>query len=92
MGADLFLGTQGWAYKSWIGAFDPEGTKSGDYLTEYAKHFCAIEIDSTYYAIPRPRSVGQWRDATPAAFRFAAKFPQVITHEKMLQGAERETE
>jgi uncharacterized protein YecE (DUF72 family) len=92
MSTNIFLGTQGWAYKSWIGAFYPAGTKSGDYLTEYAKCFRAIEIDSTYYAIPRPRSVEQWREATPAHFRFAAKFPQVITHEKMLQDAERETE
>lgn len=92
MTSDLFLGTQGWAYKSWIGAFYPEGTKPGDYLTEYAKHFRAIEIDSTYYAIPRPHSVEQWRDATPAHFRFAAKFPQSITHEKMLKDAERETD
>lgn len=89
---DLFLGTQGWAYKSWVGVFYPAGTKSGDYLAEYAKHFRAIEIDSTYYALPRPRSVEQWRDATPAHFRFTAKFPQVITHEKMLKAAERETE
>jgi uncharacterized protein YecE (DUF72 family) len=89
---NLFLGTQGWAYKSWVGVFYPEGTRADDYLAEYAKHFRAIEIDSTYYAIPRARSVEQWRDATPAHFRFAAKFPQSITHEKMLTDAERETE
>ena len=92
MSTNLFLGTQGWAYKSWIGAFYPASTKSGNYLTEYSKHFRAIEIDSTFYGIPRPHSVEQWRDATPADFRFTAKFPQIITHEKMLQDAERETE
>ncbi|MBM3129230.1 MAG: DUF72 domain-containing protein [Chloroflexi bacterium] len=92
MAGALFLGTQGWAYKSWVGAFYPPGTKSGDFLAEYAKHFRAVEIDSTYYALPRPHSVEQWRDATPAHFRFAAKFPQIITHEKMLKDAERETE
>ncbi|MCI0475029.1 MAG: DUF72 domain-containing protein, partial [Anaerolineales bacterium] len=37
-------------------------------------------------------SVEQWRDATPAQFRFTAKFPQIITHEKMLKDAERETD
>jgi len=89
---NLFLGTQGWAYKSWVGTFYPQGTSPDNYLSEYARHFHAIEIDSTYYAIPRARSVEQWRDATPAHFRFAAKFPQVITHEKMLKDAERETE
>lgn len=89
---NLFIGTQGWAYKSWEGVFYPPGTKPSAYLTEYAKHFRAIEVDSTYYAIPRPSSVEQWRAAVPAHFRFAAKFPQVITHEKMLKAAERETE
>lgn len=89
---NLFLGTQGWAYQSWVGVFYPQGAKPSDYLTEYAKHFCTVEIDSTYYAIPRPSSVEQWRDAVPAHFRFTAKFPQIITHEKMLTEAERETE
>ena len=89
---NTFLGTQRWAYKSWVGAFYPEGTKSGDYLTEYARRFRAVEVDSTYYGVPRPYSVEQWRDATPAHFRFTAKFPQIITHEKMLKDAERATE
>lgn len=89
---NLFLGTQGWAYQSWVGVFYPPGTQPSAYLTEYAKHFCAVEIDSTYYAIPRPSSVEQWRNAVPAHFRFTAKFPQIITHEKMLREAERETE
>jgi uncharacterized protein YecE (DUF72 family) len=88
----IYLGTQGWAYKSWVGPFYAAGTKSGDYLVEYAKHFRVVEIDSTFYGAPRASTVDQWRDLTPADFRFTAKFPQSITHKKMLKDAEAETD
>src|ERR687887_1637926 len=87
----LYLGTQGWSYKDWLGVFYPKGTDQGDYLEEYAKHFNTVEIDSTFYAIPRETTVQGWRERTPAGFVFAAKFPQMITHEKMLADAQMET-
>jgi len=87
----IYLGTQGWSYKSWVGNLYPEGTQPNQYLVEYARQFRAVEIDSTYYGAPRPQTVEHWRDVTPAGFRFTAKFPQTITHEKMLKGAEQET-
>jgi uncharacterized protein YecE (DUF72 family) len=87
----LYLGTQGWSYKSWVGNLYPAGTTPDKYLIEYVKHFGAIEVDSTYYAIPRPQTAQNWRAVTPDDFRFTAKFPQVITHEKMLKDAQSET-
>ena len=89
--ADILLGTQGWSYKSWVGNFYPTGTTPDKYLVEYARHFRAIEVDSTYYASPRPAIVENWRKITPDHFRFTAKFPAVITHEKMLKDAQGET-
>ncbi len=91
MPVDIFLGTQGWSYKSWVGTFYPDGTRQEDYLKEYAKRIKAVEIDSTYYGTPRLQTVKQWRDVTPDNFRFTAKFPQSITHEKMLKDADAET-
>ena len=91
MTRSIFLGTQGWSYKSWVGNFYPDKTPPGNLLTEYAKRFRAVEVDSTYYGTPRPETVRQWYAATPDYFRFTAKFPQVITHEKMLSGVEQET-
>jgi uncharacterized protein YecE (DUF72 family) len=82
---EFHLGTQGWSYKSWVGNFYPANTPAGDYLSQYARQFRSVEIDSTYYGAPRPQSVKQWREITPADFRFTAKFPQAITHEKMLK-------
>lgn len=87
----IHLGTQGWSYKSWVGSFLPDKTPSAKYLEEYSKIFRAVEIDATYYAIPRASTVEGWDRATPPDFRFTAKFPQSITHEKMLKGIEQET-
>lgn len=50
----------------------------------YAERFQTVEIDSTFYRIPQAKSVEQWRERTPEGFIFAAKAPQVITHEKVL--------
>jgi uncharacterized protein YecE (DUF72 family) len=81
----IYLGTQGWSYKSWAGVFYPKDTPSTNYLAEYARKLGAVEIDSTFYATPRISTVKQWNEVTPDGFHFAAKFPQKITHEKMLR-------
>ena len=87
----LYLGTQGWSYPSWVGSFYPPGTPSTRFLDYYATQFTTVELDTTFYAIPRVSTIAGWRETTPAGFRFAAKFPQVITHEKALRGCELET-
>lgn len=81
---ELYLGTQGWSYDSWIGPFYPPGTTSSDFLEAYAAQFDTVELDTTFYAVPRASTVAGWRERTPPGFRFAAKFPKAITHEKML--------
>lgn len=91
MTTSIYFGTQGWSYKSWVGVFYPEGTTASRYLTEYARRLGAVEIDSTFYGTPRPQTLKKWYESTPSDFRFTAKFPQFITHEKMLEGVERET-
>lgn len=91
MAAQLYLGTQGWTYPSWVGPFYAPGTKSTGYLPHYATQFNTVELDTTFYAIPRLTTVEGWRAKTPAGFQFAAKFPQVITHEKGLVNCREET-
>lgn len=88
----IHIGTMGWSYSFWVGNFYSEGTDSGSYLTEYSKHFDTVEVDSTFYRIPSEETVVKWRNQTPPDFLFSAKFPQVITHVKMLKNCERETE
>lgn len=86
----LRLGTSSWTAKGWLGTFYPSGTKSGDYLTHYAQHYNTVEIDATFYATPAASTVAGWRAKTPDGFLFAAKAPQLITHEKFLEDCKHE--
>ena len=80
-GSDVRLGCQGWSEAGWQGTFYPTDLKPADRLTSYARAFDFIEIDSSFYSIPAPRTVLKWRDTTPDGFRFAAKVPHSITHD-----------
>src|SRR5277367_5195446 len=68
----------------WSGAFYPKGLKSSEYLRFYAERFDTVEIDSTFYGCPQPKTVSNWHDRTPSGFIFSVKVPQAITHEKIL--------
>jgi uncharacterized protein YecE (DUF72 family) len=82
---NLRLGTSSWSCEDWVGVFYPPATRSADFLPIYAQNFDTVEIDSTYYRTPSESMVRNWRARTPEGFTFAAKFPQVMTHEKILQ-------
>ncbi len=88
---NLHLGTIGWSYDFWKGNFYPLKTKPKDYLAIYASKFNTVEVDSTFYRIPTQQTVTNWRHQTPNDFTFSLKFPQIITHVKMLKDAEDET-
>jgi uncharacterized protein YecE (DUF72 family) len=85
------VGTMGWSYSFWKGNFYPETLTSNTFLAYYAKHFDTVEVDSTFYRIPRMQSVVDWKEQTPEGFLFSLKFPQVITHVKMLKDCQQET-
>jgi len=87
---NLRLGTSSWSSEDWVGSFYPPGTKSSDFLGVYTQHLDTVEVDSTYYRIPSESMVRNWRARTPPGFTFAAKFPQVITHEKVLHDCREE--
>jgi uncharacterized protein YecE (DUF72 family) len=78
----LFLGTTSWTSEDWEGLVYPQGCTSQDYIEHYARVFGAVEVDSTWYRIPSPRMVEGWLRRTPQHFKFAAKVPRAITHEK----------
>jgi uncharacterized protein YecE (DUF72 family) len=89
---NLYLGTQGFSFKDWVGPFYPTGTTQKTYLEEYSKHFPSVEIDSTFYGVPRDTTIQSWKDRTPEKFIFAAKFPRLITHDKKLDRAQGDAE
>jgi uncharacterized protein YecE (DUF72 family) len=64
--------------------------KPADYLNYYAQQFNTVEIDSTWYGPPTERTVRNWHARTPEDFVISAKVPQIITHERCLEGCEEE--
>src|SRR5258706_5380236 len=66
--------------------------KSRDFLSYYASQFQTVEVDSTFYGTPSAATVEKWYEKTPPDFIFAAKIPQVITHEKALVDCDSEFE
>lgn len=86
--SEIHIGTQGWNYDDWVGAFYPRGTKSAAMLDLYARVFDTVEIDATFYAIPSATTINSWRSRAPAGFTYALKLPQQITHEQRLRDSE----
>jgi len=80
----LRIGASSWSAPSWEGVFYPPGTPPAGYLPYYAGRLDTVEVDATFYRTPGERMVDAWRERTPTGFVFAAKFPQTITHERLL--------
>lgn len=85
---DLFIGTQGFSFEDWVGSFYPHSTPSGRYLERFSRQFHTVEIDSSFYGTPRATTVAGWSQRTPEGFRFTAKFPQAITHQRLLKDSD----
>jgi uncharacterized protein YecE (DUF72 family) len=89
---NIHLGTIGFSYNFWKGEFYPNKTAQKNYLAYYSSQFNTVEIDSSFYRIPTPQTVENWRKQVPEGFLFSLKFPQKITHIKMLKDCQYETE
>ncbi|TLY05274.1 MAG: DUF72 domain-containing protein, partial [Thaumarchaeota archaeon] len=79
------VGCSGWSYKDWVGGFYPADLPAGEYLSFYSKFFNCVEIDSSFYRIPSPFMIEQWKRKTPEGFLFSPKLPKKITHDNKLQ-------
>jgi uncharacterized protein YecE (DUF72 family) len=88
----IYLGTSSFTASGWEGNFYPAGMKSHEFLSYYATQFSTVEVDSTFYGTPVPSTVTSWYEKTPPDFLFAAKVPQIITHEKVLLDCEAEAD
>jgi uncharacterized protein YecE (DUF72 family) len=87
---DFYIGTMGFSYKDWAGAFYPPGIFPREYLTFYSRIFNAVEIDSTFYGTPKAGSIERWREGSPEGFRICLKVPRSITHDAGLIGVDDE--
>lgn len=79
---ELYLGTGGYSNDDWLGLLYPPGTKKSQYLEIYAQHFNAVELNSSFYAIPGIKAFQGMVDKSGARVRFAVKVHQSVTHSR----------
>ena len=88
----LRVGTSGYSYKAWLGNFYPERLAAKEMLRFYGARLPAVEINNTFYRLPKESVLQTWGEQVPAEFRFVLKAPQKITHVKRLKDAAGEVE
>jgi uncharacterized protein YecE (DUF72 family) len=81
-------GTSGFSYKEWKGSFYPPSLSDKEMLAYYATHLATVEINNTFYRMPKHEVVAGWAARVPESFRFVLKAPQRITHRERLAGSE----
>jgi len=88
------VGCTKWGFKGWVGNLYPAKAKDKEFLTEYAKQFDAIELNTTFYQAPAQHVVDEWRERVSVNpdFRFCAKFPQKISHIRRCKNADEATD
>jgi uncharacterized protein YecE (DUF72 family) len=79
------IGTSGFSYTKWKGTFYPKNLPVAQMLRFYAERFRAVEINSSFFGMPKAAVLEQWAGQVPANFRFALKAPRQITHVQGLQ-------
>lgn len=83
----IYFGTSGFSYDDWVEPFYPPGLPKQEWLSYYAREFNTCEINSTYYAIPRPSLFASMIKRTGPGFSFVIKAFQGLTHERTDNGA-----
>lgn len=76
----ILAGTSGWSYKEWKGSFYPADLPTEDMLRHYATRLPAVEINNSFYRIPREKVLLEWAGQVPPPFRFVLKASRRITH------------
>ena len=76
----ILVGTSGWSYKEWKGSFYPADLPADDMLRYYGTRLPAVEINNSFYRIPKEKVLLEWADQVPADFRFVLKASRRITH------------
>jgi uncharacterized protein YecE (DUF72 family) len=82
--SNLHIGTSGWSYKHWSGAFYPVDLKPDKYLEYYITKFSCVELNSSFYHLPLKITVSGWMARTSGSFRFCLKLSRFITHQMQL--------
>jgi uncharacterized protein YecE (DUF72 family) len=84
-GVDIQVGTSGWQYADWRGAFYPAKLPQRLWLSYYVERFDTVEVNSTFYRLPSVDAVARWTDALPDGFSMVIKASRFLTHVKRLR-------
>jgi uncharacterized protein YecE (DUF72 family) len=85
---NLYVGTSGYSYKEWKGTFYPEDMSEKEMLRFYAQRFQTVEINNTFYRMPKPSVLEAWAAEVPSDFKFVLKASQRITHMQRLKNTD----
>jgi uncharacterized protein YecE (DUF72 family) len=80
----VWVGCSGWQYKDWRGVVYPERCPQRDWLEVYARSYETVEVNTTFYRLPRRDAVARWVEQTPDGFVFTVKVSRYATHIKRL--------
>lgn len=81
------IGCSGWSYDEWREAFYPKGTAASRRLEHYATVFDTVEVNATFYRLPKESTVSRWAEQVPKGFLFAVKGSRYLTHVRQLRDA-----
>jgi uncharacterized protein YecE (DUF72 family) len=76
----LLAGASGYSFKEWCGPFYPDKMKADQMLAFYSARLPTVEINNTFYRMPQPAVLEQWKATVPEGFRFSIKASRRITH------------
>jgi uncharacterized protein YecE (DUF72 family) len=85
MTGQIRIGCSGWIYRHWRELFYPKGMPQHRWFAHYAETFPTVELNTSFYHLPKPETFTKWRDQAPPGFRYAVKAPRFITHMKKLK-------
>ncbi len=85
MNARLLAGASGYSFKEWKGSFYPADIKSDGMLAYYSQRLPTVEINNSFYQMPKVPVLENWANSTPEHFRFSIKAPRRITHEARIK-------
>jgi len=85
---NLYVGTSGYSYKEWKGTFYPDDMPEKEMLRFYGERFQTVEINNTFYRMPKPSVLEAWAAEVPQNFKFVLKASQRITHMQRLKNTD----
>jgi uncharacterized protein YecE (DUF72 family) len=81
----VHIGCSGWIYRHWRELFYPAKLAQRLWFEHYSDTFRTVELNTSFYHLPKAETFTKWRDQAPAGFRYAVKAPRFITHMKKLK-------